>query len=264
MNGEHGVFVLYGSILKFVLNYLYTKYMPDKENANIRHRMVVEEIEIPENKSQEPENESPKETPHIEATEGVKEIQPEEQKNRMVSSAEIAQQQPQALTEIPQNVSKEKSPVPLILISGIFILGAILGGIIFYQKGVNTNPSTPAPEPTPTVSAVPVATPASTPKAVVDISKFNIAVFNGSGTAGEASKAKALLTDAGFNVVSTGNAATYDYTKTIIKAKSTVDASVIQKIKDALSKVYVVGDSQTLSSSSTTDIQIVVGSSKAE
>jgi hypothetical protein len=224
--------------------------------------MVVEEIEIPENKSPETESESPKETPHVNVMGGVKEIQPEEQESRMVSSAEIAQQQPQSIDETPQNISKEKSPVPLILISGIFILGAILGGIIFYQKGVNVTQVSPTPAPI--VSATPVATPTPTPKAVVDISKFNIAVFNGSGTSGEANKAKALLTDAGFNVVSTGNAATYDYTKTIIKAKSTVDASVIQKIKDALSKNYILGDSQTLSATSTTDIQVVVGSTKAE
>lgn len=228
--------------------------MPNKDSS--RHRMVVEEIEIPNNSpvNSEPkqvENEAPVPQPEI-LDQGIK-----------VSSQEVIENKaPVYRPEIPQAVAKEKSPVFWILIPGIFILGAILGGVYFYQNGVNTIKV--APTPTPAAVAVTTPTPSSSPSAVVDVSKFDVAVFNGSGIAGEAGKVKDLLTSAGFNVTSTGNAATYDYTKTIIKAKSTVGKTVIQKIKDALSKAYVIGDSQTLSSSSTTDIQIVVGSSKAE
>ncbi len=218
--------------------------------------MVVEEIEIPDKEAHT--TETGVEDKSLE--QGIPDILDTDAK---VSSQDVVENEdvrsPQKDT---QEVAKEKSPVFWILIPGIFILGAILGGIVFYQKGVNTIDvdTTPAP----VASAAPAITPTSTPSANVDVSKFNVAIFNGSGIAGEAGKVKDLLTNAGFNIVSTGNAATYDYTKTIIKAKSTVGTSVIQKIKDALSKVYVIGDPQTLSSSSTTDIQVVVGSSKAE
>jgi hypothetical protein len=89
-------------------------------------------------------------------------------------------------------------------------------------------------------------------------------VFNGSGIVGEAVKAKTLLTTAGFKVGSTANAATYDYTKTIIKAKSTVEAPFISALSSALGKNYSVDTSQTLASTSADTVQVVVGSSKAQ
>ncbi len=250
--------------------------MPNKEDS-ARHRMVVEEIEIPQKtsvveettttiiaeskpgildeaakvSSQDLMNEDVVIKPTSEPTPPQNDTVPQEKKSDFISDK-------------PEKVKKEGSPVAWILIPGIFILGAILGGVIFYQKGVNTIKveESPAPQATIAPANTPTPTPVSTSSA--NISKFDVAVFNGSGTAGEAGKVKDILTTAGFTVTSTGNAATYDYTKTIIKAKSTVDASVVQKLKDALSKSYVVGDSQTLSSSATTDIQVVVGSSKAE
>lgn len=227
--------------------------MPEKEKIE-RRRMVVEEVEIPNSDSKTEEKpiiqESKPETPQDEAKASSQDLI--SNKIPLVDSSAI-------------EVEKQKSPVFWILIPGIFILGAILGGIIFYQKGVNTInvDESPIPVTSPTAN-VATPTPSASPSANVDISKFDVTVFNGSGIAGEAGKVKSLLVDAGFTVTSTGNAATYDYTKTIIKAKSTVSAGVIQKLKDALSKNYLLGDNQTLSSSATTDIQVVVGSSKAK
>ena len=228
--------------------------MPDKEEAATRHRMVVEEIDIPENTPKVVESDPPEKPQPDILDEGVK-----------VSSQEVVEKGSMLglrSDDVDPQIKKEQSPVFWILIPGLFILGAILGGVFFYQKGVNS-PGTSA-TPTPVASSVPATTPSPTPAAKIDVSKFDVAIFNGSGIAGEAGKVKTLLTAADFNVVSTANAATYDYKETIIKAKSTVDASVIQKVKDALSKNYVIGDNQTLAASSTTDIQIVVGSSKAE
>ena len=228
--------------------------MPQKEDSATRHRMVVEEIAIPDNSPKIVEGDPPlKPEPDI-LKEGVE-----------VSSQEVIEK-PSMLglrsNEEPPQIEKQKSPVFWILIPGLFILGAILGGVFFYQKGVNTTGTKATP--TPVASSVPTTKPSSSPAANIDVSKFNVAIFNGSGIAGEAGKVKDLLVAAKFNVVSTGNASTYDYKETIIKAKSTVDPSVIQKVKDALSKNYAIGASQTLAASSTTDIQIVVGSSKAE
>ena len=248
--------------------------MPEKEKHE-RHRIVVEEVE------------APKETPEKEKVEVIDE-------NAKVSSEELtsgekvqlveekSEEKPEEVVEekpseniheetatptenhlqTPESKVKQKSPVFWILIPGIFILGAILGGVLFYQKGINT--TNVEESPTPAATAIASATPTPTASPKIDVSKFKIAIFNGSGTAGEAGKAKTLLEDAGFTVVSTGNAATYDYTDTIIKAKSTIDKTVIAKITEALSDTYSVGDSETLSSSATTDIQVVVGSSKAK
>jgi len=87
--------------------------------------------------------------------------------------------------------------------------------------------------------------------------------LNGSGISGEAGKAKTLLTTAGFSIGSTGNAATYDYTKTIIKAKSNVDPAFVSALSSSLNKTYVTDTPQTLSDSSNDDVQVIIGSSKA-
>lgn len=225
--------------------------MPNKEEESARHRMVVEEIEIPE-RSTKTESAEPVEEPKPDILdEGVK-----------VSSQELIEKKEPTVVSEPQVTKKQKSPVFWILIPGIFILGAMLGGIVFYERGVNSIKSDVTP--TPLATSLPVITPTSSPSATINVAKYDIAVLNGSGIAGEAGKVKELLTSAGFNVTSTANAATYDFTKTIIKAKATVDASVIQKLNDALAKGYVVGDNQTLAASTTVDIQVVVGSSKAK
>lgn len=244
--------------------------MPNKEDSG-RHRMVVEEIEIPQKTSVVEETtttiiaESKPEILDEAASVSSQDLIKEEANESVASSnQETEEKKSDFISDKPEKVKKEGSPVAWILIPGIFILGAILGGIIFYQKGVNTIKVEESPAPQATLAPLTTATPTPVSTSSANISKFDVAVFNGSGTAGEAGKVKDILVAAGFTVTSTGNAATYDYTKTIIKAKSTVDASVVQKLKDALSKAYVVGDNQTLSSSATTDIQVVVGSSKAQ
>ncbi len=247
--------------------------MTDKNDSSNRKRMVVEEVEstespkseelvsssqvldkpemVVEDKKPEPEilEEAAKtEEPAITTTEPIIDSNPEPVSKKN--------------TEEPVKVEKQKSPIFWILIPGIFILGAILGGIFFYQKGVNTvQEETPSPTPVVSESS---PTPSASPSATLDLTKYSISILNGSGTAGEAGKVKTLVTDAGFKVSSTGNAATYDYTETIIKAKSTVDKAFLSKLSETLSKEYVVGDSESLSSSSTTEVQIVVGTSKTE
>lgn len=151
----------------------------------------------------------------------------------------------------------------VIIIPGIFLLGALLGGIYFYQKGLNL-PGAPAP--TPMVSEAPAATtaPSASPSAVVDLSKYPINVLNGSGITGEAGKLKTSLTTAGFNVSGTGNATSTGFTKTVIKAKADVPAAFLIKLAETLKKTYELDVNQTLATSSTDTVQIVIGSSKAK
>ena len=150
----------------------------------------------------------------------------------------------------------------VIIIPGIFLLGALLGGIYFYQKGiVGTSPS---PSPTPEVMTMVTPTPSASPSGTVNLAGYPVNVMNGSGTPGQAGVVKTILTTAGFTVSATGNAASYDFTKTVIKAKLDVPATVISKLSTALSKSYVLDTNQTLATSSADKIQVIVGSTKAQ
>jgi hypothetical protein len=228
--------------------------MPNRQEPK-RKRMVVEEIGVSETTVVEDEK--------------VKEIA--EPKILEKAAKDTASLESETMTEKkePDEVKESKiikpkksSSIALwIIIPGIFLLGAILGGIVFYQRGVNRGQvETPSATVSPTTS--PIVSPS--PAATIDLSKYTISVFNGSGIVGEAVKAKTLLTTAGFKVGSTANAATYDYTKTIIKAKSTVEAPFISALSSALGKNYSVDTSQTLASTSADTVQVVVGSSKAQ
>ena len=237
------------------------------EKGSERHRMVVEEVEIPSKIQESLESEIINEETKISSDELIKNENVQLTDRPIPEEVRDQPEKPSYYEQIANirssnRTNKQSSPVLWILIPGIFILGAILGGIVFYQN--HTSPNENKNTPTPQASSPPLATVVPSTAPNVNLSEYDIAIYNGSGIAGEAGKVKTLLEDAGFTVVSTGNAATYDYTKTIIKAKSSIDASVISILEEALGKSYIVGDSQTLSSSSTTDIQIVVGSSKAE
>ena len=232
--------------------------MPNKEEAKERKRMVVEEVKVEE----APKTEEIKKVEEKETSEPVKPEILEEAAKDVVSIDTRKEVRPlDSREEISIEPKKSPSIVLWIIIPGIFLLGAILGGIVFYQKGVNsgaTETSTPTAESTST----PVAS--ASPSATIDLTKYTVIIFNGSGISGEAGRAKTLLTDGGFKIGTTANAATYDYTKTIIKAKSTVETEFVTALSKALGKSYSVDTTQTLSSTSTDSIQVIVGSSKAE
>lgn len=249
--------------------------MDGKESVKDRPRMVVEEVETPE----EPEVSQPK--PEI-LDEGAKVSSEELENNDNIQLVDDkpeggSQEKPiEEKSEIPvpsQNmvppsmpaipVKKSSSIALWIIIPGIFLLGALLGGIYFYEKGASVlqENTTQTPAPTPITQE---ASPSATPVASVDLTKYQIAVYNGSGIGGVAGDVKTLLTGAGFSVSKTANAATYDYTKTIIKAQASVDPSFITALSNALSKTYVVDTPQPLSSSSSDMVEVVVGSTKAQ
>lgn len=160
----------------------------------------------------------------------------------------------------PSQSSKGTNPL-VIIVPGFLLLGILLGGIVFYQKNISQQP-TPVPTPTdnPITAVTPTATPATT---TVDLTKFTVNIFNGSGIPGEAGKAKSLLTTNGFKVGTTGNATTFDFTKTVIKAKATVDAAFVTKLSTTLGKTYVVDAAQTLSATAKDGVEVTIGSSKA-
>lgn len=161
-------------------------------------------------------------------------------------------------------VEESKSDVKLFVLVAVItalVVAALAGGIYVYLNGINKlSTPTPTPSETPIIMETPEPTATASPAAEVKLSTYKVQILNGSGKIGEANKAKALLEKEGFVVGSTANAASFDFTDTIIKAKATVAESVVNTAKDALSKTYSVKIGDTLPASSAYDIVVTVGS----
>lgn len=243
--------------------------MVKKADHNLRKRVVVEEI-----------NEEPIKTEDVKPVEEIKEkveelqeitehIGSDVEKSVDVQEeiAEVAEKAIEKPTTEPQTPIPPpqplKGPSPLfILIPGVLLLGALLGGIYFYQKGI-----TQTSEPTAIPQAVETATPAPTADDTslqIDYDKYPIKVLNGSGIPGVASTGKDLLTKAGFSVSSTGNADNYKYTDTIIQAGADVPKAYLTKLSQSLAKSYKVAEVESPSGIAKDAVTVIIGSSKAE
>jgi len=236
-----------------------------------RKRMVVEEV------SQEPSVSDSQ--PVEEIKEKVEELQDitqdigasveksAEVQEEIVKAAEKVEPttpQPEMRTSIPQSYGGSYNKGPgawVILVPGVLLLGALLGGIVFYQNSLKPPTEEIA---TPVASAVPSVSPSATPVGKLDLTKYPVKIENGSGIPGTAASAKDLLTKAGFKVGTTGNADTYDFTDTVIEAKSGVPKEFLTKLTTTLSGIYSVGTAKTLLNSSSDEVIVIIGSSKAE
>jgi hypothetical protein len=253
--------------------------MPEEKT---RKRMVVEEVGFASEKTN-PESLSPE--PVEEIKEKVEELQTltEDISESVEKSADIQEDLAKAAEEVisfekteklhnqPQETSMPQAPQikpsrgvnPLtIIIPGIFLLGALLGGIAFYQKEVSQENSEPTP--TPNYNNTVTPSPTTIPEVKLDLTEYPINVMNGSGTPGLAGTVKEQLEDAGFKVDKTGNAPSYDYTKTVIKAKVDVPEDFITKLSESLGKNYEVDTKQSLATSSADSVQVIIGSTKAK
>lgn len=254
------------------------------DSNKTRKRMVVEEVGAPS----EPVNPETVE----EIKEKVEELQDltenlsqttENLSETVDKSANVQEDLAKAVEEVsvdsaPQADSKDSyvpeiksgGPNPLtIIIPGIFLLGALLGGIVFYQNKISGGSATPTSTLTNNYLATtaPSATSSAataTPMAKLDLTKYPINVMNGSGISEQAGVVKNLLTTAGFSVSGIGNASSYDFTKTVIKAKADVPAAFLSQLSTTLSKEYVLDSNQTLPSTSSGEVEVIVGSMKAQ
>lgn len=150
-----------------------------------------------------------------------------------------------------------------VVASITFVVGLVFIAGISYTMSVTNQRSITIPSlqssPTPKSEAV---TP--TPEKI-DLSAYSIKVLNGSGITGEAAKAKSSLVESGFTVSSVGNAATSDYTLTVITAKKSVNENYLTKLTDTLKKHYSVNSViEEASSSQTTDVIVTIGSDSAK
>lgn len=117
---------------------------------------------------------------------------------------------------------------------------------------VPTSATTPSPTTKPTTSPVDSAT-------GLDRSELSIAVQNGSGTVGAASKASDFLKGLGYKVVSVGNADAFDYQDVIIQVKNE-KKDYLSLLQKDLGTEYSVGTiSSQLSSSESADARVIIG-----
>jgi hypothetical protein len=139
----------------------------------------------------------------------------------------------------------------------IFIAAAaLLVGIFLYKQGAFSNiVKIATPSPTPTLTSVPAK------EAVVDLTKYEIEIQNGSEVSGEAGRQQTSLEEEGFVVSSIGNADNSDFTDTIIQAKTEVDKAFITKLKTVLSDSFTV-TTETLATDSSVPVIVIIGTKK--
>ncbi|KKS80964.1 MAG: Cell envelope-related function transcriptional attenuator common domain protein [Candidatus Woesebacteria bacterium GW2011_GWC1_43_10b] len=159
---------------------------------------------------------------------------------------------------------KKRGSFKIIIITALVtatIVALLAGGIYVYLTGTNSIskiPEEPTPTPTP-IALEPEVIPTPLPEEV-DLSEFDVNILNGSGKIGEAGKVRGLIEKAGFNVVNTGNAKTFDFKETIIQAGEDVPQAVVDAAQKALEEDYAIKIGETLPSSSNYDLVITVGS----
>lgn len=224
------------------------------------------EPEVVEAKS---ETEAPK-TPSKQevAAEPEKSIEPTSEDQDDNAEADNTEQDASdnSVSEVKTEDTEKKKKTSFV---GIFIaflisllLGAaLIGGILYFKSSVDSEP-TVTEEPTATIAPEATDEPAATeaPEAL-DLSLYTVQVLNGSGTAGEAGNVSALLEEAGFEDVDTGNADRYDYTDTMIQMTEDVEEGVYEAVVGALSD-YSVEEGETLEEGSDYEIIVTVGSTK--
>jgi hypothetical protein len=165
--------------------------------------------------------------------------------------------QKQEVASYPEISMHKKSPNTLIVWSVAMITVAVLvgGALIFSSRsGSGTLPSVFSGSVTPT----PTEAPTPTPKLAVR-SDVTVEVLNGSGEAGVGSTMKALLEEKGFTVGNVGNADSYDYVKTTIKAKAGKEEYVDFLIADLSDDYTLDSEIGILPDTASDDIQVIVG-----
>lgn len=239
----------------------YTKNMDEPvetKKKTIRKKVVVEEVadtpattrDISPQEDLKIEDETPTQSESSEI--------PEEESAEVPSSEE--KEEPQLEPVTPPKPANRISPLWLILPAIILII-AFVGGIYVYETGVKVS----APEETTTEETIaPESSPEASPSVTPNLTAYTIDIQNGSGIAGEATKVKTLLDKAGFKVGTTGNAKTYDYEKTVIQAQETVNQDFLTALSGALEKTYELDTNETLPATSSSEIVIIVGKTKAQ
>ena len=91
----------------------------------------------------------------------------------------------------------------------------------------------------------------------VSPSKVNVQVLNGSGTQGMASQVGSDLTNEGFNVVGTGDANNFSYTRSVIEYAGSSDLPAVNTLKSVVPNAEVLPPDSSLTPGT---VELIVGS----
>lgn len=219
-------------------------------------------------KHEEPKKEEVKQEPVVvsdvitettERIEVIEEVTPESEEKTTIEPAPAAN----PLTDFKEKMTEEEqissfSPAkknymwPILFV--VFLALAFLIGVFLYKQGTNKGTQVNVVTLSPSPTAIPE------PTKTVDLSKYEIKILNGSEVEGEAGRQKNNLESEGFTVSSVGNAAKSDYTQTIIQAKKEVELGFLDKLKSALEKSFVVGETEELPEDADSDVIVILGS----
>ncbi|MCR4324254.1 MAG: LytR C-terminal domain-containing protein [Candidatus Curtissbacteria bacterium] len=161
--------------------------------------------------------------------------------------------------------SQSKNAKWLWLLIFLVIVGALafavirgIGPFSALNLGGSGDETKASPSTAPLFSS-PSPTPEASEGANLDKSTLRVRVLNGSGTSGQASVVRDLLEGKGYNVVSVGNADTFDYERTTVKLKKDFSEFGDEIVKDLSDDYSVTVSTQALDPSSTADIEVIVG-----
>ncbi|MEK9178618.1 MAG: LytR C-terminal domain-containing protein [Patescibacteria group bacterium] len=237
--------------------------MADKKEKNKKEDKVLEDKE---EMGEAEENSDNVKTEAAEKEKATDREEPEEKREKG-SDEEVPTDSQEPAGELIVDVSEKKSYGWLLIVGAILAVIILLGGLLFYYKGIqnSTSNATPSPTPSPTPTASEEPTPTATAEAKLDREKYGIEVLNGSGKSGQAASMQKILEDAGFKVDSIGNADDSSYSDSEISAKEKIEKEFLDELIKELSKTYEVSKKiGKLEDSEDSDIVIIVGSGRAE
>lgn len=158
-----------------------------------------------------------------------------------------------------------KVVVPVV-ISGI----AIVGVVLFFSKNlqkeyrVSFKPVEPVAQGSDSAKLKSPEPQKAASLSAEERKKYSIKILNGSGITGEAQKLKVALEADGFTVSSSGNAATFDHTDTLLQVKTIVPSAFKEDLAKNVGKLYKVTAGDDLKDTDKEDVVVTIGNKKAE
>ncbi len=145
------------------------------------------------------------------------------------------------------------------LVIGLAV-GLIAGGVVWLVSGGSADVGMFKPKPTATPTQVPpTPTPEASPTPDLDRADLSIEVLNGSGEPGAAGDAEAILEDAGYEMIETGNADSYDYEQTQVSVKESEKAFLQLLLNDLKDEYSISSESAFLEEDYDYDAQVIIG-----
>ena len=180
--------------------------------------------------------------------------------------------------DFPAYAEKSTNKKPFVILLVILVVIAAGVGGLYYLGSNKKSDSQAAIAPTkiPTPTEKPTETPTSSPSGSItptkkltptptgtsgklDRAKLTVAVLNGSGIAGAGRKYSTMLSGLGYNVTSTNNADTFDYTGITVKVKKAKSDYAALLKKDLASTASGSAIKTSIDDTITTDAAVVVG-----